>query len=189
MTAQDAREVAGLVLPSAGTWEIDPAHTMVEFVARHVLTKVRGRFDSFSGNIVVTDPPENSYVELEIDAASIDTKVEDRDNHLRSPDFLNVEKFPKLSFKSNAIRHMGGNILQLEGDLTIKAITRPVTLDVEFVGVHDSPFGTKLATFSARTEIDREDWDITWNLVIETGGWLVGKVVQLELEIEAVYKG
>jgi polyisoprenoid-binding protein YceI len=182
------REMDGTKLPAAGTWEIDTAHTAVEFVARHMLTKVRGRFGTFSGVIRVGEVPEESTAEVEIEAASIDTNTPDRDNHLRSPDFLDVAKYPKLTFKSTALRRTGPDTFELDGNLTIKDVTRPVTLEAEFLGVTDSPFGTKVASFSARAEIDREDWGMTWNVVIETGGLLVGKKVAIELEVEAVYR-
>jgi polyisoprenoid-binding protein YceI len=186
--AQAAREFEGTPLPAPGTWEIDPTHTTVAFVSRHVLTKVRGRFGSFAGVIQVAEAPEESRVEVEIDAASIDTNTPDRDNHLRSADFLDVETYPKLMFRGTAVRPTGPSTFDLDGELTIRDVTRPVTLDVEYLGVSDSPWGTKLASFSAKTEIEREDWDMTWNVPIETGGLLVGKKVQIELEIEAVYK-
>ncbi len=186
--SQAVREIEGRVLPAPGVWELDPKHTTVEWVARHVLTKVRGRFGKVAGTIHVEEVPERSWVEVEIDAASIDSNTPDRDNHLRSADFLEVEKYPKLTFRSTALRPTGPNTFELDGDLTIKDVTRPVTLEVEYLGVNDSPWGTKLAGFSARTEIDREDWGMTWNVVIETGGLLVSKKVQIELEIEAVYK-
>jgi polyisoprenoid-binding protein YceI len=175
-------------LPEVGVWELDPARTTAEFIARHILTKVRGRFEKVSGAITVADPPENSHVEVEIDAASIRTGTDDRDDHLRSADFLEVEKFPTLTCASTAVRHSSGNTFQLDGDLTIKDLTRRVTLDVEFLGVSDTPFGTKVTGFSATTEIDRHDWGVTWNVAIETGGWLVGRKVEIALEIEAIYQ-
>ena len=183
------RDVDGLTLPAAGKWEIDPDHSSVEFVSRHVLTKVRGRFKEFSGTIEVADKPEESRVQVEIVAASIDTDTPDRDKHLRSPDFLDVENFPKLTFVSKELHPKRTNRFDVVGDLTIRNITCEVILDTEYVGVHDSPWGTVLASFSARTTLEREDWGITWNLAIETGGFLVGKSVDLELEVEAVYKG
>ena len=167
-------------LPAVGVWELDPAHTTAEFIARHILTKVRGRFEKVSGAITVADPPEDSHVEVEIDAASIRTNTDDRDDHLRSADFLEVEKFPTLTFASTGLRHTGGN--------TFQDMTRQVTLDVEFLGVSDTPFGTKVTGFSATTEIDRHDWGVTWNVAIETGGWLVGRTVEIALEIEAIYQ-
>jgi len=188
MAAQAAIDIQAVALPAPGTWEIDPSHTTVEFVARHLLTKVRGRFTSFSGAIEVAENPEDSSASVAIEAASIETHTQQRDDHLRSGDFLEAERFPKLTFRSTALRPTGPSTFELDGDLTIKDVTRAVTLDTEFLGTHDSPFGTQTASFSAKTEIDRGDWDMTWNVVIETGGLLVGKKVQIELEIEAVYK-
>ena len=188
MDPHAVQDVGGATLPEAGTWEIDPAHTTVGFVARHMLTKVRGRFDRFSGTVHIGETPEDSSVEVQIDTASINTNVDDRDKHLRSPDFLDVETYPTLEFLSTAVRPLGGNRFQLVGDLTIRDMTREVTLEAEYVGVHDSPFGTKVATFSAGAEFDREDFGMTWNVVIETGGLLVSKKVEIELEIEAVYQ-
>jgi polyisoprenoid-binding protein YceI len=188
MSAETPHPLEAEDLPAVGVWELDPAHTTAEFIARHILTKVRGRFEKVSGAITVADPPENSHVEVEIDAASIRTNTDDRDDHLRSADFLEVQKFPTLTFASTALRHTGGNTFQLDGDLTIKDITRRVTLDVEFLGVSDTPFGTKVTGFSATSEIDRHDWGVTWNVAIETGGWLVGRKVEIALEIEAIYQ-
>jgi polyisoprenoid-binding protein YceI len=182
------REVQGTLLPAVGVWELDPAHTAVEWVARHILTKVRGRFRVVSGTIHVAEVPEGSTVEVEIDAASIDSATPDRDDHLRSADFLEADRFPTLTFRSSRLRPTGPNTFDLEGELTIKDVARPVTLHAEYLGVHDTPFGTEVATFSASTEIDREDFGLTWNVAIETGGWLVGRTVQIELEIEAIYR-
>jgi polyisoprenoid-binding protein YceI len=184
--ATEARVVQGVELPLAGTWVFDKAHTSIEFVARHMLTKVRGRFNEYDGKVVIAERPEDSFAEVEIDAASIETKTDMRDGHLRSPDFLDVERFPKLTFRSTAVRPTGGSTFRLEGDLTIKDVTRPVVLDAEFLGwgpSHD-PDAPPKATFSAWTEIDREDWDMTWNVAVETGGWLVGKKVRIEIETE-----
>ncbi|MFB3738394.1 MAG: YceI family protein [Candidatus Velamenicoccus archaeovorus] len=185
---QATREVGGSLLPATGVWELDPQHTTVEWVARHILTKVRGRFRTVSGTIQVAEVPEGSTVEVEIDAASIDSATPERDDHLRSADFLEVDRFPKLTFRSTALRPTGPATFDLEGELTIKDVTRPVTLHAEYLGVHDSPFGTQVASFSASTEILREDFGLTWNLAIETGGWLVGPTVRIELEIEAIYR-
>ncbi len=187
MSAQAMKEAEGVELPPAGTWEIDPVHTDVAFVARHlVVTKVRGHFGQFSGALRIGEVPEDSSVEVVIKATSIDTQAEDRDNHLRSPDFLDVEKFPELTFRSRSLALRGGNRFSLTGDLTIRDVTREVTLDVEYHGlVSDSRLGDR-AGFSARTEIDREDFGMTWNMALEAGGWLVGKRVQIELEVEAV---
>ena len=187
--AQGVREVEGVALPPVGKWEIDPSHSTVGFVARHVLSKTRGKFGAFTGVFTVAERPEDSTVEVEIDAASIDTGTPDRDTHLRSPDFLDVEKFPKLLFRSTGIRLTGGDRFELVGDLTIKDVTREVVLEAEFGGWQPDPFGNTVAAFTAATELDRDDFGITWNLVIESGGLLVGKKVRIELEIEAAYKG
>ena len=181
-----ARDVDSVALPPTGIWELDPAHTSVEVVARHILTKVRGRFASFSGTIQIAEKLEGSNTEVEIDAASIQTGVEMRDNHLKSDDFFAVERFPKIRFKSTELRPVGGTAFQLVGHLTVRDITRPVTLDVEFLGWWDDPMTGKRASFTASTEVEREDWDVSWNQVLETGGLLVGKRVRLEIEVEAV---
>ena len=188
---ETSRIVGGVELPPVGTWVFDKAHTSVEFVARHMLTRVRGRFNEFDGKVVIADRPEDSLVEIEIDAASIETKTDMRDDHLRSADFLDVERFPKLTFHSTEVRPTGGSRFELVGDLTIKDITRPVVLDAELAGwgpgIHpDSP---PKAAFSASTEIDREDWDMTWNMAVETGGLLVGKHVRIEIETELDLQG
>jgi polyisoprenoid-binding protein YceI len=173
-------------LPPAGAWVFDPNHTSVEFVARHMLSRVRGRFNEFDGTIVIAERPEDSHVEVEIDAASIETKTDMRDDHLRSGDFLDVERYPKLTFRSTAVRPTGSGAFDLEGDLTIKDVTNPVVLHAEFLGwgPGPSPDSPTKAFFSAWTEIDREDWDMTWNVAVETGGLLVGKKVRIEIETE-----
>lgn len=190
MTAQATREIEGIEIPPAGIWEIDRVHSDVAFVARHlVVSKVRGHFGEFSGGLRIAERPEGSSVEVTIEAASIDTNAEDRDNHLRSPDFLDVEKYPELTFKSTSLELRGGNRFAVTGDLTIRDVTRPVTLDVEYQGlIRNSQMGDR-AGFSATTELDREDWGVTWNMALEAGGWLVSQRVRIEIEIEAVYKG
>jgi polyisoprenoid-binding protein YceI len=180
------RMIESVDLPPAGTWVFDKAHTSIGFVARHMLSKVRGRFNEFDGKVVIGHGPEDSSVEVEIDVASIETKTDMRDNHLRSGDFFDVERFPKITFRSRAVRPTGGNTFQLVGDLTIKHITREVALDAEFLGWGPGiqPEYPPLATFSASTEVDRGDWDLTWNMAVETGGMLVGKKVKLEIDTE-----
>lgn len=130
--------------------------------------------------------PEESHVEVEIDAASIETDQLMRDDHLRSADFLDVERFPALTFESSEVRLTGGNRFQLVGDLTIRDITREVVPEAEFKGSGPGPQGETLAAFSAWTEIAREDWDMAWNVAVETGGLLVGKTVRIEIEVEAL---
>ena len=172
-------------LPSAGTWSIDPAHTVVGFAGRHlVAAKVRGSFKVFSGDITIGDTPADSSVSVTIDAGSIDTGVDDRDAHLRSPDFLDIEEHPTLVFTSTAVRQEG-NDFEVDGDLTIRGKTNPVTLAVSYLGLVTDPWGNEKSLFSAHTKIDREEWGLTWNAALEAGGWLVGKTVDIELEIQA----
>jgi len=172
-------------IPETGTWAIDPAHTVVSFSARHlVAAKVRGSFRTFSGTITVGDAPETSSVDVTIDAASIDTGVADRDNHLRSPDFLDVATYQTLTFRSNAV-HSVGDGYEVDGELSIRDTTRPITLMMDYLGLATDPWGNEKALFSAGTTLDREDWGLSWNQALETGGWLVGKTVTLELEVQA----
>jgi polyisoprenoid-binding protein YceI len=184
--AQAARQIEGIGLPPAGRYELDTAHTSTEFVARHMLTKVRGRFTDFSGWIEVAERPEDSRVHVEIRTASIQTNVEQRDEHLKSDDFLNVQKWPLMTFDSTAIRHTGGPSFELEGDLTIRDVTRRVTLAGEYLGTMTNPYGKTVLQASARTTLEREDWNVSWNMVLETGGFLVSKTVDLEIEVEAL---
>jgi polyisoprenoid-binding protein YceI len=180
------RQFEGLTVPTAGTFAIDPAHTRVGFVARHLMvSKVRGAFTSATGTITVAEDPLRSSVEVEIDAASIDTGVADRDGHLRSPDFLNVEAHPVLTFRSSSVLEPKGNEFRLAGELTIRGVTRPVELEVEFEGLAKSPWGQEVIGFSATTEIDRDEFGITWNQALETGGVVVGKKVKIEISAEA----
>ena len=172
-----------------GVWDIDPSHSNVEFVVRHLFSRVRGRFTDFAGTIEVGADLSQSAAEVTIQAASIDTNYEERDLHLRSPDFLDTARFPALTFRSSGVREFDGRqALRLDGDLTIRDATKPVSLAVEFLGWSDDPWGGKRAGFSARTEIDRDDFGANWNVVLETGGLLLGKRVQVELEIEAVLR-
>jgi polyisoprenoid-binding protein YceI len=184
---QTDRTVAGVELPPVGTWVFDKAHTTVGFVARHMLTRVRGRFNEFDGTVIVGQGPEDSSVEVEIDLASVETKTDMRDDHLRSPDFFDIEKYPTMTFRSREVRPTGGSTFQIVGDLTIKDITNEVVLDAEFLGFGPGPQGSEgpvVAAFTAKAEVDREAWDLTWNLALETGGWLVGRTVQLEIDTE-----
>ncbi|MGD9796729.1 MAG: YceI family protein [Acidimicrobiia bacterium] len=180
--SQPARDA----LPAPGDWSVDVSHTEVGFSVRHLgLAKVRGRFRAFDGVVRVADRPEDSSVEVTVDAASIDSRDEARDAHLRSADFLDVESFPALTFRSTRVRP-GGRGWLVDGDLTIRGVTRPVVLDAAFEGIGGDPWGGRRAAFSASTEIDREDWGLTWNAALESGGFLVGKKVRIELEVELV---
>jgi polyisoprenoid-binding protein YceI len=185
----EAKEIGGLPLPLAGKYELDIAHTAVEFVARHILTKVRGRFTDFAGWIDVAENPEGSSAHVEIKTASIQTNTEQRDDHLKSDDFLNVEKWPVMTFDSTAVRHAGGATFELDGDLTIRDVTRPVTLTGEYLGTETNPYGKTVLAATAKTTLEREDWNVSWNMVLETGGFLVSKTIDLEIEVEAIKVG
>ena len=179
----ESREVA---LPPAGRYELDPAHTAVEFVARHILTKVRGRFTEFSGTIEVAERPEDSSTTIDVRTASIQTNTEQRDQHLKSDDFLNVEKWPSMTFRSTAVRPTGGTTFDLDGELTIRDVTRPITLQGEYLGTSTNPGGKTVLGATARGVLEREDWNVSWNMALETGGFLVSKKIDLEIEVEAI---
>jgi polyisoprenoid-binding protein YceI len=184
-TANPGRIYRGVSIPPTGTYELDVTHTVVGFVARHMLSKVRGQFTEFTGTIEVGDSPQDSRVDVEVKTESITTHTEKRDQHLMSGDFLEIEKHPTLTFASTAVRLTGGTSFELDGDLTIKDITRPVTLSGEFLGWGPDMEGTPMFAASAQTTIDREAWGMTWNMAVETGGFLVSKKVDLEIEVEA----
>ena len=151
-----------------------------------MVSKVRGKFADVTGSITVAENPLDSEVEVVIKAASIDTGVADRDNHLRSADFLDVENYPELTFKSTRVIKQDGAEFVLAGDLTIRGVTREVELDIEYHGVANSPWGQQVIGFSATTELDREEFGMTWNAALETGGVVVGKKLKVEIEVEAI---
>ena len=169
-------------------WSIDAAHSGVTFTVRHmVFTKVRGRFLKHRGTIVLDDANlEGSSVDVEIDAASIDTGIADRDAHLRSPDFFDVEKHPQLRFRSTRIVNVGDGTLRVIGLLTIRDVTREVILDAETAGRGTDPWGNERVGFAAKTTIDRKEFGLTWNKVLEAGGVLVGDRIDIELDVQAV---
>ena len=169
------------------TWNIDPTHSTVGFSIRHmVFSKVRGRFLKYTGAIQLDDELAKSWVEVTIDAASIDTRDEKRDAHLRSPDFFDVERYPTLRFRSAGFQWTGKNAFDLPGELTIHGVTRPVVLRTTYDGLIPDPWGNTRAAFTAETEIDREDFGLTWNVALETGGVMVSKQVKIEIELEVV---
>jgi polyisoprenoid-binding protein YceI len=184
------RVVGGRVVPEAGTWEIDPSHQSFEFVARHLMAKVRGRFSGASGVATVADRPEDSTLEIEIDTTTVDTKDETRDAHMRSNDFFGVEDHPTISFRSTGVRPgKDENEWEVDGDLTIKGTTRPVTVNLEFLGGAIDPWGNQRIGFSGVVpEVNREDWGLTWNAPLEAGGFLLSKSVRLEIEAELIRK-
>jgi polyisoprenoid-binding protein YceI len=186
-TNQAALEQQQIEIPAPGTYTLDLSHTTVGFVARHLMVaKVRGSFEELSGTVVIGETPEASSVDVAIAAKSITTGDPKRDEHLRSPDFLDVETYPELRFRSTAVRQTGDIDLDIDGELTIRDVTRPVTLHASYEGRVTAPWGGERAGFSAWTEIDREDWDITWNMALETGGVLVGKKVKLAVELQLI---
>jgi len=179
------REHKGTVVPVPGVYDIDAKHSSVEFVARHLMiSKVRGRFDDVEGTITVAEVPEESSVEVSIGAHSVRTGEDQRDAHLRSGDFFDVETHPRWTFTSTAVQR-DGDAWKVTGDLTIRGVSRPVVLDLEFDGANVTPWGTTAVGFSASTEIDREDFGVTYNQVLETGGVMVSKKIRIELQIEA----
>lgn len=172
-------------------WSIDPAHSVVEFSVKHMMiTSVRGQFRDVFGTIAVDEEnPDRSSVEVTIDAASIDTRVEQRDAHLRSPDFLDVEKYPTITFKSRRVEGAHateGDRFKLVGDLTIRDTTREVALEATFQGRMKDPWGGERAGFTATTTIDRREFGLTWQQVLEVGGLLVGNDIRIDLDIQAV---
>lgn len=176
-------EATGLV---AGTWNIDPAHSEVGFVVRHVMvSKVKGVFSKFEGTVTIDDDPLKSRVEATIDASSIDTREPQRDAHLRSSDFFDVETHPQIRFTSSEVTPDGEDF-KVVGDLTIHGTTRPVELALEFNGVGPDPWGGLRAGFSATTEISRADFGIEFNIPLDGGGVVVGDKIKISLEIEAV---
>jgi polyisoprenoid-binding protein YceI len=188
-TEQSVRNVAGVEVPVAGTYEIDPVHSNVSFVVRHLMvSKVRGRFGTFSGTIQVAEAPEESKVEATVDAASIDTGEPNRDNHIRSADFLDVANYPTITFTASGPVKKGDDKFTLTGDLTIRGITKPLSLDAEYLGVIVHPqMGTRLG-ISASGEINKDDFGVSFNAALETGGFVLGKTIRIEVEAEASLK-
>ena len=179
------RTVDNRLVPAVGTWTIDPTHTTIAAVARHLMvTKVRGHFASFAGTINVAENPEDSSVELTMEASSISTGTEDRDNHLKSSDFLDVENYPTLTFTSTSVE-VDGDKWKLTGDLTIRDITSPIVLQLEFLGVAADPWGNNKAAFEASAELERKDWNLTWNVPLAQGGVLVSDKFKIEIEAQA----
>jgi polyisoprenoid-binding protein YceI len=189
MTAPEAttREWNGITIPTAGTFKLDPVHSQVGFVIRHLMvSKVRGKFTEVEAEITIADEPTASSVTAVIQASSVDTGVADRDNHIRTGDFLEIEKYPTITFRSTAVKDAAGDTFTLVGDLTIKDVTKEVELEVEFGGVGKSPYGYEAIGFSATTEIDREEFGVSFNAPLEAGGVMLGKKLKIEIEGEAI---
>jgi polyisoprenoid-binding protein YceI len=180
------RRVGDAELPIPGRWEIDPGHTEVAFIGRHLmLTRVRGRFTGVTGAITVAEDPGESTAEVTIDMASVDSGSQARDNHLRSADYFDTARYPAATFSGRAVDWQGTRGL-LAGELTIRGITRPVTLQAEYLGHAADPWGGQRAVFTAAGTLNREDWGLTWNMPLDNGGLLVSKEIRIEIDAEAV---
>ncbi len=170
------------------SWQVDPAHTQINFSVRHMMiSRVRGQFEKFSGSVALDEAnPANTRVDFQIETASINTREPQRDGHLRSPDFFNVEAYPYMTFQSKRVEILDDSHARLTGDLTIRNIRREVTLEVEYSGRARSPWGTVSVGFTASAKINRKDWELTWNQALETGGVLVSDEVDISIELELV---
>jgi len=177
-------------IPQAGVWDIDEVHSSLEFVVRHLMaTKVRGRFSEWTATLTTGSTPGDAKVEATIQAANVTTFNEQRDAHLRSADFFEVDKYPTLEFRSTRVGELGSDShFTVEGDLTARGVTNPVTLDVEFAGAFDDPYGRTKATFSATTELERGKWDLAWNQPLGNGGFVLGKTIKVEVEVQFVLR-
>jgi polyisoprenoid-binding protein YceI len=173
--------IPGLV---AGTYAIDPAHSEIGFTVRHLMTKVRGTFKEYAGEIVVKDSLEESAANVTVELSSVDTRSEQRDGHLRSGDFFDVEKSPKMTFASTALVPNGDDYT-LVGELTIKDVSKPIELAVEFLGVEQNAYGQTIIGFEATASISRKDWGIDFNVPLEGGKLLVGDKVDIHLDVQA----
>jgi polyisoprenoid-binding protein YceI len=182
MTTQTAPKLA------TGSYTIDPSHSRLGFVARHAMvTKVRGSFNDFDATVDVDgDDLAGSKVSVAIDVNSIDTRNEQRDGHLRSNDFLDIENHPQITFVSTEVAPLGADVVRVTGDLTIKGVAKPVTIDFTYEGTAVDPFGNERVGFEGSVVINRKDWGITWNAALEAGGVLVSDKVTLEFEISAI---
>jgi polyisoprenoid-binding protein YceI len=184
------RVVDGRLVPVPGVWDFDAGHTHVGFEGRHLnVTKVRGRFMKFSGRLIVAEIPEESIAELDIDATSIDSGFKDRDEHLKSADWFDVQRYPAIIFRSGHISHVSGSRWKATGELTIKQISRPVDVDIEFAGAVSDPWGNPKIGAVVRAKVDRDEWGLVWNLPLDTGGFVVSRTIQLTVDVEAVLKG
>lgn len=181
------REVGGRTVPVAGAYQLDPTHTEVGFVARHlVVTKVRGRFTEWSADLQVAENIEDSSMDVRLKAASITTGNEDRDAHLKSEDFFDVGNHEELIFRSTGVRPLDDDRWAVDGTLEIKGVGKPLTLTIDFQGAGEDPWGNTRLFATASAELDREEWGLTWNMAVESGGLLVSKKIKIEIEAQAL---
>lgn len=168
------------------SWNLDTSHSRIGFAVKHMMVStVRGEFKRFSGTLQLDEQDfTKSAIAGEIEVASLDTRDENRDAHLRSADFFDVERFPTITFKSTRIEPKGGNAYVVYGDLTIRGVTREVAIETEYSGTQKNPWGATMVGFSGTAEINRKDFGVEWNVALEAGGWLVGEKVKLEIEVE-----
>jgi polyisoprenoid-binding protein YceI len=184
------QQTATIPIVTRTTWVIDPAHSNAQFAVKHLLiSTVRGRFGRVTGTITLDEQHlANSRVDVEIDTASIDTREEQRDTHLRSADFLDVEHFPTITFRSSHVEPGRGDAFRVVGDLTIRGVTRHVVLDAKRTGRGTSPWGGEVIGFEATTKINRQDFGLTWNVALEAGGVLVGDEIKITIDVEATHQ-
>ena len=188
-TTTTTRTVQGVEYPAVGTYDIDVSHTRVGFAVRHMaVSKVRGEFQEFAGTLELGEDPVDSKIEVTIQAGSVDTHDDNRDNHLRTNDFFDTEQHPVWTFTSTAIRPVTATEWHVDGDLTIRGVTRQVTLDATLEGVVKDPYGNHRVGFSATTSIVRDDFGVSFNGVMEAGGLVVAKKVDIDIELEATLR-
>lgn len=188
MTSCPTRTLEGTEVPAAGEWVIDPGHAEVMFIGRHLgLTKIRGRFSGVTGTVMIAEDLRQSTVDVQIDMGSVDSGDQTRDDHLKSGDFFDVAAHPTASFVGTGLT-IDSTSGRLTGDLTIKGVTRPIALDVEYIGHATDPWNNERTVFSASATIDREDWGLTWNMILDAGGLLVSKQIRLEFEVELIQR-
>jgi polyisoprenoid-binding protein YceI len=186
-TAPATRTVDGTEVPAAGVYELDLAHSSVNLTVRHLMvSKTKGRFADFTGTVTIADDPLQSSVVVDIQAASIDTRDDKRDGHLRSADFFDVENHPSITYRSTKVTPGAKGTWLVDGELTVRGVTRSVPLTVSFEGGITDPWGSARIGFEAHTELDREAFGLTWNQALEGGGVLVGKTVKIDVEAEGI---
>ncbi|SED67884.1 MULTISPECIES: YceI family protein [Streptomyces] len=187
-TTAPAQAAGGDLAALTGDYTIDPAHTTIEFVARHAMvTNVRGGFQDFTGSLHLDgQDPSKSTATLDIKMASIDTGNADRDGHLKSADFFKIDEYPDMTFRSTKAESLGGDDYRITGELSLLGVTKPITIDLEFNGVAKDPFGNERVGFEGKAELLRSEWGLTWNAALETGGVLVSDKIKLNFDVSAI---